>query len=405
MKISIYTPTNNSAFLPQVYDSIKDQDFYEWIIVYNNGAIPIQFDDPRIKAYIPDLVYKIPEWVGFVKAYACERATGDILLELDHDDLLMPNAVEEVKKAFEDKEIGFVYSNTIHAFDDWAKIPRFDEKYGWKYREIEYQGHVLDEHISFEPYPNSISKIWFAPNHLRAFRKSVYDEIGGYNKEMRILDDQDLMCRMYLKTKFKHIDQGLYIYRVHGQNSWLRYNAEIQDNVYRLYDKYIDDLAEKWADDNDFLKIELGGRMFARKGFKTVDIKNADITTDLNKPWPFDDSSVGIVRAIDVFEHLKDPVFTMRELYRVLVPGGYAFIRVPSTDGRGAFADPTHISFWNERSFQYYTDQKLAQFIDTPVRFQAIRLFTTEMNGDRICWTIAHLIKLAGQRVPGEVLI
>ena len=57
---------------------------------------------------------------------------------------------------------------------------------------------------------------------------------------MSILDDLDLMCRMYLKTKFRHIDQGLYIYRVHGDNSWLRYNGEIQDNVYRIYDQYIE---------------------------------------------------------------------------------------------------------------------------------------------------------------------
>lgn len=405
MKISVFTPTNNSEFLPQVYESIKDQDFYEWIVIYNNGGIPIQFNDPRVKAYTPDLVYRMPEWVGFLKAYACERATGDILLELDHDDLLMPNAVEEVRKAFKDEEVGFVYSNTIHAMADWSRCQRFDDKYGWKYREVEYQGHTLDEHISFEPYPDSISRIWFAPNHLRAFRKSVYDEIGGYNKEMRILDDLDLMCRMYLKTEFKHIDKGLYIYRVHGQNSWLRYNAEIQNNVYRIYDQYIESLVYRWADIMGLRKIDLGGRINKKEGYESVDLKNADVICDLNKRWRFEKNSVGVIRAYDIFEHLKDPIHVMKEAYRVLAPGGWIISQTPSTDGRGAFQDPTHVSFWNENSFHYYTNGK-AIYIDTPVRFQAARLYTTAKSPEQVCWVGAHLVSLKdGYRPAGLIEI
>ena len=44
---------------------------------------------------------------------------------------------------------------------DFIKTQRFDEKYGWKYREVEYKGHVLDEHISFEPYPTVYPKSGF----------------------------------------------------------------------------------------------------------------------------------------------------------------------------------------------------------------------------------------------------
>ena len=28
----------------------------------------------------------------------------------------------------------------------------------------------------------------------------------------------------------------------------------------------------------------------------------------------------------------------------------------PSTDGRGAYQDPTHVAFYNENSFWYYTN-------------------------------------------------
>jgi O-antigen biosynthesis protein len=403
MSISIFTPNHDSKFLQAAYDSLRSQTIqdWEWVLVHNNGGEPVDFKDDRVKQH---LLYKAPEWVGPLKAHACSLATGDILLELDHDDLLTPDALEEVARAFEDPDVGFVYSNTIHATGDFQKVRRFSEVYGWKYREVEFRGHMLDEHISFEPSPECISRIWFAPNHLRAFRRGLYESIGGYNKDMRILDDLDLMCRLYQVTKFKHINKGLYVYRVHGENTWIKYNQEIQQNVYRIYDQYIESLVERWCALKGLRKIEVGGRMAAKAGYETVDLKDADIICNLNKRWPFQDSSVGVIRSFDVFEHLKNPIHTMKEVQRVLAPGGWLICQVPSTDGRGAFQDPTHISFWNENSFWYYTKSNKAKYIDTPVRFQAPRLYTTERNNEGVCWVVAHLVNLKdGYRPCGQV--
>ena len=46
----------------------------------------------------------------------------------------------------------------------------------------------------------------------------------------------------------------------------------------------------------------------------------------------------------------------MNELWRVLQPGALALIHVPTTEGSGAWQDPTHVSFWNRRSFLYFED-------------------------------------------------
>jgi predicted SAM-dependent methyltransferase len=162
----------------------------------------------------------------------------------------------------------------------------------------------------------------------------------------------------------------------------------------------------RWADLNGLRKIDLGGAINSRQGYEIVDIYQGDISCDLNERWPFEDDSIGVVRAYDIFEHLRDPLHTMKELYRVLAPGGYALIQVPSTDGRGAFQDPTHVSYWNENSFLYYTDHEKARFIHTPVRFQSMRLYTTKKDQQQVCWTVAHLVKLAsGMKVPGLVNI
>jgi len=107
---------------------------------------------------------------------------------------------------------------------------------------------------------------------------------------------------------------------------------------------------------NARVKLNLGSADAVLKGYTNVDIVPAPgvEVADLTKPWPWKDNSVDYVRASHVIEHLPDKIFTMNELWRVLKPGAKADIAVPTTDGPGAWQDPTHVSFWNRRSFLYY---------------------------------------------------
>lgn len=396
LKISIFTPTHNPKYLQELYNSIKDQDFYEWVIIPNNGAVT-NIQDPRIKLYPYE-----HEYVGALKKFACSKCTGDILLEVDHDDLLTPNAIEEVKLAFEDDEIGFVYSNACYFRNDFEAVEKFSEEYGWKYRNYNHKGHILNECIAFESTPHSVSKIWFAPDHLRAWRKSVYDEIGGHNEDMRVLDDQDLISRTYLATKFKHIDKCLYLYRITGENTWLKHNAEIQNNVLRLYDKYILDLAIRWSKINGLKCLDFGGRFNGHESLECVDIADG---IDLNKKFPYEDNSVGIIRANDILEHLPDKLHVIKEIYRVLAPGGLLLSRTPNALNQGGFQDPTHCAYYVENSFRYYTQERFAKYIDTPARFQEMRLYTTGLNSDGVNWIVADLLALKGQATCGLVEI
>jgi len=80
-------------------------------------------------------------------------------------------------------------------------------------------------------------------------------------------------------------------------------------------------------------------------GYVNVDLIAAPgvEAADLRMIWPWPDNSAEYIRAWDIIEHLPDKIFTMNELWRVLTPGGRVEISVPTTDGSGAWQDPTHV--------------------------------------------------------------
>jgi SAM-dependent methyltransferase len=56
----------------------------------------------------------------------------------------------------------------------------------------------------------------------------------------------------------------------------------------------------------------------------------ADVKEGQAEALPYDDSSFDIVTALDVVEHLDDDVGGLKEMYRVLRPGGRALFFVPA---------------------------------------------------------------------------
>jgi glycosyltransferase involved in cell wall biosynthesis len=391
MKFSIITPTHNPKYIFDLWESIKNQTFtdWEWLIIANNGA-KVEIEDDRVK--IINCPFNLKS-VGFLKKYGFMQASGDIIVEVDHDDLLTPDCLEELAKAFEDKEIGFAYSNNAKLTDNF--IP-YGNEYGWKSRLFNWKGKDYYEMVSFEPTSHSFTFIWYEPDHVRAWRAQVYKEIGGHDENLDVLDDQDLLIRTYLKTKIKHIDKCLYLYRITGENTWIERNQKIQTETVNIYHKYAYQLAERHAELNNLAKIDLGGGFGKPDGYTSIDLKNGDIKADLTKKWSLSDNSVGIIRAHDIFEHLPDKQHTMSECWRVLADGGWLMVQVPSTSGKGAFQDPTHVSYWNDNAFWYWTRKEQAQYIhNDKIKFQAFRLEEIYPNEyckqNNIIYTVAYL--------------
>ncbi len=423
-RFSVFTPTHRPTHLLEAYRSLCAQTIndWEWVIVPNGNASvdsSIFGNDPRV--LIASFNGSSPAKVGQLKRFAAANCSGEILVELDHDDLLEPRALELIGQAV-DAGAGFVYSDFANFREDGTSEV-YDNKFGWEHFDYMPCGgsvRVVTAHRVFPPNASSLNAIFFAPNHVRAWTREAYAFSGGYDASMPICDDYDLVCRTYLAgVPFAHIPECLYLYRLHSNksNTYLERNAEIQLKQQEVSDKYRHRIVAEWCRREGLPTYELGGGMKPAEGYRNLDLKYG---LNVRSGIPLADNSVGAIRAFDFLEHIphcRDStcnheigagcvVFVMNEIYRVLVPGGWLLTGTPSTDGRGAFQDPTHCSFWNSNSTWYYTRSEQAKFIPgNNARFQTKRLF----NGFPNDWAKTHeivymywdAVALKGQREPG----
>src|SRR3989338_3799471 len=90
-------------------------------------------------------------------------------------------------------------------------------------------------------------------------------------------------------------------------------------------------------------------------GIDCVPDSAADIIHDLNVfPWPVPDSSVDVVLAFHILEHLDDLPRVMEEIYRMIKHGGRLIVEVPHFRSVGAFQDQTHKHFFTTKTMGYF---------------------------------------------------
>ena len=82
------------------------------------------------------------------------------------------------------------------------------------------------------------------------------------------------------------------------------------------------------------LRLDLGSSE-RREGWLNLDVQETRFhRLDLNiLPWPLKSNSIGEVMISHILEHLNSPWDIMKEIHRILVPGGKVTVIVPHADG------------------------------------------------------------------------
>ena len=181
------------------------------------------------------------------------------------------------------------------------------------------------------------------------------------------------------------------------------------------------------------MKLNLGCSDRHEPGFVNVDIaKPADQLVDLAQLWPWPDSSVDAVLALDVCEHIGDcnhvstscaacllpgeetldpglnyrhtlgRIHFMNELWRVMEPGARVTLETPNASrGCGYYQDPSHVTPWCMSTFRYFehgsfAHTRLAKAYGITAAFRICSLTERETPGEcppETAWKITAILE------------
>ena len=252
--VSIFTPMYNTGDkLYRTYESIKNQTHtnWEWVLVNDSTdggrtlkiAENIANNDPRIKIY--DFREKSNGVIGESKYRAAMLCKGEILMEMDHDDYIVPESCQVLINAFESfPDAGFAYTDCAEVTEDWNSLKYGDGfcfGYG-SYREEMVLNKLTNTNNSPNINPKTIRHIVGIPNHIRCWKRDVYLKLGGHNRRLSIADDYELIVRTFLETKFIRIVKNCYLQFIYNSNTSSNTHelsrSDIQRRVRSIQDFY-----------------------------------------------------------------------------------------------------------------------------------------------------------------------
>ena len=211
--LSIIIPCFNQAtFLPDCLDSILQQSFPSWeAIIVNDGSLDETSNvaksyclkDSRIK-----LIEKNNGGLSSARNFGIEQSSGEWLLFLDADDMLIGNHLNEVFQIISSKhQVNLIQTGYCHMNEDGVQIL-----------------HSVLPSRNTELLPDILTHN-IGPVHTIIIRRSIVIQLQGFDETLNSCEDWDLWIRVAkFGIKKETFDKVLVGYRL-ASNSMSR-NAE-----------------------------------------------------------------------------------------------------------------------------------------------------------------------------------
>ena len=203
LRFSVVVPLYNTPenLLKETIDSVYQQTYADWELCLADGSDEAHGEVGKYclerAAAEPRILYRKLEKNGGISenTNAClDMATGDYIALFDHDDLLMPNALYEMRSAIEKTNADFLYSD-----------------------EMIFQSPRRDKPVGIRMKPGFSPDSLRANNyicHLTVFSKELLEKTGGFRKAFDGSQDHDMILRLTDRAGgIAHLSKVLYLWR------------------------------------------------------------------------------------------------------------------------------------------------------------------------------------------------
>lgn len=195
---------NASNYLKAAIESVRQQTYPDFeLLIWDDGSRDDSLEIARSQAANDERVRVIAaphQGRGQALRQAIAASSGEYLSWIDHDDILAPNALERTAAILdENPQVGLVYS-------DYLDIDSQGNPLGLGYRcRIPYsRDRLLTDFITF---------------HFRLIRRDIYNQAGEIDPAFEYAEDYDLCLRISELTDIYHLQEPLYHYRHHPDNT------------------------------------------------------------------------------------------------------------------------------------------------------------------------------------------
>lgn len=228
MKISIITPSyNQGPFIEETIQSILSQegDFELEYIVMDGGSTDETVD--ILKKYEDKITWISEPDRGQSHAInkGMKKTTGDIVAYLNSDDILMPGALQKVSEFFKSHPSTHWVYGKCHIIDESGKEIR---KWITSYKNLMCRRYTYNK-ILAENFISQPATFW---------KRKVYEEIGPFNEELKLVMDYEYWLRIGEKYDAGYIPEYLAGFRWYTQTkSGSLFHQQFKDelNVAKKY--------------------------------------------------------------------------------------------------------------------------------------------------------------------------
>lgn len=222
-RITIITPSyNQGQFIEETIQSVLGQQYpnLEYMIIdggSNDNTVDI------IKKYEKHISYWCSE-KDFGQANAINkgfaRATGDILMWLNSDDMLMPNIFQLIAKKYVENPNALYFGNCLH------------------FRHQENALISSGSNVTAEHKNNPLSEVDFIIQPSSFWSKEIWENIGLLSEELHFGFDWEWFLRVEKKYPLIPISECISLYRIHDAHKSGTGGYKRQEELLKIYEIY-----------------------------------------------------------------------------------------------------------------------------------------------------------------------